>query len=123
LGQLDKAHKQRAYDTFHNNVENSFSNTVLQEIENGVKKIIPTANKEQLSIIVPRIWQSVNTRMEGQPQTKADVVRRYEQAKKGRTGQAEAKEFHDFLVRKARLVLPLAIKEEVNTWTKAAIAT
>ena len=123
LKDREEADRQQQYQNFHSSVETSFMENVVTEIESGVKKLIPTANQEQLEIIVPRIWQAVNSRLEAQPQTKADVQKRYESARKGRTGQAEQREFLDFLNRKAKLVLPLAIKEEVNKWTKAALAT
>lgn len=119
----DEQDRQQAYESFHTTVESTWADTVLTEIETGVKRIIKDVNQEQLKIIVPRVWDEVNKRLDAQPQTKADVQRRYEQARKGRTGPSEQREFIDFLTRKAKLVLPLAIKEQVNIWTKAAVAT
>lgn len=119
----EKSDRDGQITTFKQTVESEYSEQVLGEIESMVKKSLPTVSEAQLKRIVPEIWQRVRGIVTNQPQTKAQIMSALEQAeKKGKHGLSDQKLLTDYLVRRAKAVLPLHAKAVIEEWSKQVLS-
>lgn len=123
LEERDQQDKDKAFTSFQTSVSSDFQNTMVKEIEDGVRKSLPNANQSTLNILVPRIWEKLNGILGQQPQTRAQAEKMFADARKGRMSSADLKQVIDFSVRRGKLSLPGVLKSELKEWTAAAVTT
>ena len=120
----ERSDRQQEFQSFHSTVETSYMNQCLVDIEALVTKTFPGIVEDDKKDVVREVWDKLQETLTAQPQTRAYAQRVYKDAaEKGRTGSAEQKALIDFLVKRAKLVLPgPGTKAVLTKWTRRLVS-
>ena len=114
---------QAAFDSFWSQTDEVVITSTVGEIENSIKKAVPQATPAQLKRMVNEAYDRTLDNLKTQPQFVSQMSTYRANAEKGRMGIADHKQIVDFSLRRAKLVIPKAVKETVNEWSSTVLKT
>ena len=119
----ENADRESRFNSFYAGTDDAIISTSVAEIQTGIRKAYPQVNEEQLKTLTERAWKNVTQSVNAQPQTRAQVQRYLDDAKKGRDSLQQQKALVSFVTGRNSKQIPVAVKEAVSWLTKQIIST
>jgi hypothetical protein len=117
----DQQQASDVVDRFWGELDSSFAGNLWTDIENSVKKAVPSATEAQLSRMVQEAVVKANHTLEAQPQTVAQLKAYRQAAERGKTSVSDFRAALDYFTRRGKLVVPSVVKGVVEEWSKSVL--
>ena len=121
LSQLKNQGEQGQVEEYWSGLDGAFTEAMIEDIEAGLKKALPTATPAQLSRMVPEAWDMANDKLRSQPQTASQAAAFRKNAERGRRSLADYNSALSYLKNRGKLVVPGVIKTVAEEWSKQVL--